>query len=565
MIGLRKCSVLLALFFLGTTPAFAAGVKPAPPIPVAKPDPPSVRKEPGSSAKKSEATPSTDNNSSPTLNEVIAPSTTTVDLLFKYKFNSPFLDPPGTPGLAPIKPSVGIPNADRPHRTDVPKSPRERAEQDFKSERSKDHPDLIELLRLGQLAEKDPGSVSIELSKRLAQSKGEFKNVPFDSDWPNLLVLRPVDSSLDAVVDYMTVHVRSLLNRRVDREQVLLLPLTFSSDAPAALNEKVPLSRRALDLEARISGDFKEVSDEMFSSLRGKTLVVIGHVENINGDAAFEVQRAGRESLYIPLKAILGASKRVGFNFVPLGCDTSNAMGVGTTAKINDLDAIEAFRKAMGTGTTAFGALLSDLSSTEQLHFTINLQKLEDGSTVPIDVVDKDGRTLNAFPSLASSQQAPRLSQLGALSSGTPVIVQETALFESRPWRHWIEDWWFKIYRGLLVVGFSLAFLELFFLRAVPIDERVWGFVYLAFFGGMAAFMIGVFFDQWLVGEPPWGQEVLVLALSVPALMNLASTMPDHRLARLSAAMVLFWSQIPLLINLSIFCLALVNLHPFSL
>lgn len=427
-------------------------------------------------------------------------------------------------------------------------------------ELNKENPNLDEVLKLAERSKwTDFDEVGLALSASLKKAKGETVDVPIDPSKPHLLIRRPVAPIFDKAVEYLTSHVQKILLKPVDRDSVVLLPLTFSSEASAKLVREIPLYKRAQGawMERLNAGDFEEVDSRMFSSLRGRTVVVVGHVVEMDGGAsAFEVRRIDGGRRYIPLLSLLSASKKNGFNFVPLGCETADSIALGTATKINDLDAIDAFKNAMRvSGRTSFGDLLSDLSS-DALKLTIDLGKLQDRSSIPIDLVDREGRTYRPYagPIVSAVSQSPpaALIQIDLTAADGSIVypdVSVSALDGSlwlHRWSRFLERAWSEIYKWLTFLILGVALLELPFRRAVPASERIKAGVVFVAVGGLVSLWISYILGEWLT-ELSVGWSFIAAAASWFVLFQMREKFPDHRVAILGTRFIVAWNQLPMI------------------
>jgi hypothetical protein len=431
--------------------------------------------------------------------------------------------------------------------------------------------DLIQALHQ-ELAKSDPSVEEVEnrfeelqnisrfdsfyqLSALLATNKGENKRVPLTPDMPNLLVQRPAGKAYDKISNYLTTRVLDVLNGLVNRDTVILLPFVFSADAKAKLAFEIPLIRQAPGglIDNLISGDFNTLA-----TLKGKTVVVVGHVAANNGVPAFEIRR-DTERRYVPIGTLLSAARNTGFNLVLLGCETAEAIALGTATKINDLDALDAFKRAMATsGFTSYGKLLADLSSPK-LQIMIDLAKLGDGSIIPIDLVDEDNKIYRGYPGgSASNASAGELLYINTSVEQTVVgdasiPTVSSALLARSQWFYqkvprMVEIWTYG-FLGLVGSGFIVALVELTLLRFFSVGERM--LTAVLFFFATAIITMGVFalFSY-------WPDQYIPVIFGTVASWGFVATVdkefPDYwwvgKMTRLAVA----WAQLPLLSKIMI-------------
>ncbi|MDI5929011.1 hypothetical protein [Rhizobium leguminosarum] len=156
-------------------------------------------------------------------------------------------------------------------------------------------------------------------------------------------------------------------------------------------------------------GDFKSLDASMFASLRGKTLVVVGHVETIGGKPAFEIPRDDGDARHLPMESLQRVSEEIGFNLIPLGCETTESFAVGTATKITDVDGLQAFMRAVSrSGKASYLDVLADMSDAN-LKFVIDLARLGNSNMVPIDIIDRNGTQYRpAPPRMPQTPEAPQ-------------------------------------------------------------------------------------------------------------------------------------------------------------
>ena len=173
------------------------------------------------------------------------------------------------------------------------------------------------------------------------------------------------------------------------------------------LAEEIPNFLRADQglLRDVANGRFDTLDANMFAELKGETLVIVGHVVDLNGEATFEVR--GDQPTYVPLWSVQEAAERIGFNFIPLGCETAETAAIGTGSKITDLDGLSAFKRAaLREGVTTYQDLLADLSGPN-LQLVIDIGQASGLNVVPLEVRDANGTSYRPPPSLNNTSTAP--------------------------------------------------------------------------------------------------------------------------------------------------------------
>jgi hypothetical protein len=282
----------------------------------------------------------------------------------------------------------------------------------------------------------------------------------------------PTNPALRLVAEFLLRNIEaSALSRSVDREKMILMAFPISSGAKTLLKDILPV-RQPLNgsVGAITHGNFDSLDVHMFAPLRGKTLVVVGHIVEIDSNSSFEIRRDDGERRYLPLAAQQKASLEVGFNLIPLGCETGEALAVGTASKITDVDGLNAFQRATSSlGQASYLQILTDLSDAH-LRILIDPAKFESGNLVPIELIDEDGqpccqRIGDFSPSSAGTKEvtAPRQTpQLRIISSDWGKItcdVSATALARSYSFKKMllpIRVYWLYML-GLLLLIFCIV------------------------------------------------------------------------------------------------------------
>ena len=233
-------------------------------------------------------------------------------------------------------------------------------------------------------------------------AKGPTSIVAMEPSSPNLMIRMPTEPARRSIAEFVVNHkLKPALAAQVDRDALILMPLLISKDAKA-LGDKIEPGRQALRgvLGSVTHGDFDVLDAQMFTKLRGKTLVLVGHVVDRAGQLSFEI-RNGEARRYLPLKSLERAAADIGFNLIPLGCETGEAFAVGTAAKITDVDGVAAFSRAISrTGRTSYLELLNDLAS-ENVRLVIDPQT-PGSNLIPIELIDKDGTSVQRPAGAAS-------------------------------------------------------------------------------------------------------------------------------------------------------------------
>ncbi len=403
----------------------------------------------------------------------------------------------------------------------------------------------------------------------LRKAPGQFEPSALDGVNPNLLVVRPLAEALKPLSDY-AINTRVLpdLDRPVNRDDVVLLPFVDSIDGLAKLEQEIPLVWRARGglVDNLIAGKFDSLDGNYFAPLKGKTVVIIGHLESIDGEAAFEIRTKERTSRYLPIKTISSASKSIGFNYLLLGCETADVSALGTATKINDLVALDAFKRVKNSPNArpTFKTVLSEISSAE-LRIEIDVRKLGPDSLVPIDLVDADGKVYTIYP--ASPPQGPlppaTTSSSQPLQAGfsnvstvvasicvaTPSSWARSRSFDqaiallSNIWHTWL--WW------LIVFTICLPWAEIPLRHALATQDKVKAALYLPL---TEMFMVGItllFVFPFAVFEYSSLEQhgllsiivitIVVLFCLIGLLANLYEEYPDFRFSRLAATFLAVW------------------------
>jgi hypothetical protein len=249
---------------------------------------------------------------------------------------------------------------------------------------------------LAAIAKREP----VGRDSELAELSSLIENMPsevraFEASRANVLVRFPTDAAHGLIADYLIEEkVKPALQQTIDRDSMLLMAFPVSSAAKAMLRDQIVPGRQTSTgmLGSIVHGDFETLDAHMFASLRGKTLVVVGHIVYRDGEASFEIRPDQGPRRYLPLRSLLKVSEEVGFNVIPLGCETGEASAIGTASKITDVDGLQGFMRAISrSGTTTLFDLLTDLSGPN-LRIVIDPARIR-YRRIPIELVDEDGNS----------------------------------------------------------------------------------------------------------------------------------------------------------------------------
>jgi hypothetical protein len=256
------------------------------------------------------------------------------------------------------------------------------------------------------------------------------------------------------------------------------------------------------------------------------------------------------------------AQRVTGANFILLGCETGPSAAIGTATKINDVDALDAFKSAkQKSGISSFEELLADLSSP-RIRILINLSKLSDNFIIPYDLVDEKDQVLRAYPNGTASGGPPPSQPLFQITPGASVgggaagTVSRSTLARSI-WlaakRPSLEDWWFWIYYGLVAIGVVGTLAELPFRHALTVQNRVSAAIFLPLAGIVVAMVAGMFLDGWLTNSSVTAGVIFVPLMAWGILAQLKDKFPDHRVAIMATRAVVIWCLVPLIAKLLVF------------
>ncbi|WP_192180396.1 hypothetical protein [Mesorhizobium amorphae] len=255
---------------------------------------------------------------------------------------------------------------------------------------------------------------------------------------PHLMIRMPTEPALRSIAEFVADYrLKRALAAEIDRDALILMPLLISRDAKA-LAGKIEPGRQTLRgvLGSVTHGDFDVLDEQMFIGLRGKTLVVVGHVVNGGGELSFEI-RNGDTKRYLPLESLERAAVDIGFNLIPLGCETGETFAVGTAAKITDVEGVAAFERAISrNGRTSYLELLNDLAN-ENMRLVIDA-RVANSNLIPIDLIDKDGTSVQRPPGSAYVHRsgAPRKTTPRSISCSTSTDIQVSPARPRQPAWH---------------------------------------------------------------------------------------------------------------------------------
>lgn len=173
----------------------------------------------------------------------------------------------------------------------------------------------------------------------------------------------------------------------------------------AKVNGEIPAGRKVQGgmTDRLISGEFSEIDLSMFARMKGRTVVIVGHIEGKGDSQAFEIVRSDGERRYLPISSLNKAARELGFNFFPLGCETNKSAATGTVGKINDLDAIDAYiRTASRGGVSSYGEFIADLSSHD-IQIAFDVARIGNGDMLPIEVLSSKDHSYSGYPANLAS------------------------------------------------------------------------------------------------------------------------------------------------------------------
>jgi hypothetical protein len=354
-------------------------------------------------------------------------------------------------------------------------------------------------------------TLSVYLGERSDQDYALLK------EGEHLYIKRPNGERFDGLVDYLKENkLQEKLLKTVNASELVLLPFVYSTEGERAL--------RDLRLDSHIAkgGALPEVLQGRFSNLmlahlralKGKTAVVVGHIEPNGGQPAFAVRDrngATRLILVADLERIAG---EVGFDLIPIGCQSAEAGAVGAIDDIKDVDALQGFRRALDLGPSpAWGAIMGAITGPH-LKMSIDIAKtsidLGDGArprviapletwtgalppkaATPANLVVASNRESSLIGGSCSAGASPCVLSAGAIAFSARVIaatkialVAGAAFLAAALLRRWIttgvptditERGWINVaVAWLLFVGLMAAAIYL----PLAGDHRILGLIY---------------------------------------------------------------------------------------
>lgn len=361
-----------------------------------------------------------------------------------------------------------------------------------------------------------PGQYLGWISQAIRKNSSGTRDEPIDQSSPNVLLRRPADSKFDPLVSFLkTNQLDSFLNRSLNRSGTKLLSFVFSTSGRARISEKIPLQNqvRGQHLDKVKSGEFNSLDANMFASLRGETVIAIGHIVRTPRGNAFEVKRdSGQPPNYVELQSLERAAQIHGFDFVPLGCETAESAAVGTVTKITDLNAIEGVARVIAKdGAASWREVLADLSSPD-LKLAIDITKITEPKKIPIEYVDRDSKTYQpgVSPAASNPRTPDSTGQIVAKEGELPskaCLVSEDWLRRSQEYdasySMAVYTWWTGVLL-LTLLAMLAALIDCIRLRPIPPAARVryfaihscfaaaaLGLVYLTAYGPSDFAMVG--------------------------------------------------------------------------
>jgi hypothetical protein len=242
---------------------------------------------------------------------------------------------------------------------------------------------------INRTSEREADRAVREAMARSLKAGNEVGYPALDPTVPFLRVLRPSNERWDPLVDYrLEGAVKRRLDLKVENQDLLLLPLIYSSHGKAKLRS-IPRHRLTPDrLAQRLAvRDSSKDDPKLRGEVNGKIIVVIGHIIGEGPEQTFEIQHGDGQTSHLRVSQLDDA--RLGARFLLLGCETAQSSAIGTGAKINDLDAIAAFQRALAkTDLATWKDLLSIISGPDM---PVNIDPSRIDETDRNVVVDEDG------------------------------------------------------------------------------------------------------------------------------------------------------------------------------
>jgi hypothetical protein len=355
---------------------------------------------------------------------------------------------------------------------------------------------------LRDFSEAVPGRFLDGLGELLKGENNDTTREPLSAETPNLLVTRARDPKYNQVITHLRkTRLDAFLERKVNTDKITLVSFVFSSAGQAKLENEIPLAHRARSpLVERVSiGEFDQLDANMFESLRGKIVIFIGHIAAPNAKLAFEVRRGDGARRYVSLDSLQMAARKIGFDVIPLGCETADTIAVGTATKITDLDAIDGFKRAIAAdGARTYKQLLADISGSE-LKLSIDLTKVPEPDSWPIEFIDRDGRSYQPTRPVGSPQpsspQGTASADIGIhrVESSSRCELSVSGLNVSVAYaRLWptILDWWMFGAIGLGLICVFASMVEVATISTLRIKARYTCLLTTALFSALVCLAI---------------------------------------------------------------------------
>lgn len=405
--------------------------------------------------------------------------------------------------------------------------------------------------------------------QRIAQEGGISRRDPISDGSPYLLVKSPEDPRARPLETYLRSHrLSELLAKQVDRNKLTLLPFVYSTDGTARLNNVwAPDWRPSATLRSTLDGQ-TSFNDVDFRPLRGKTVVVVGHIVARDGAQMFEIrQRSGRRA-YLPLEKLVDASHTVGFTLIPLGCETDETMPIGTVTKINDVEALNAFyRAATKRGTASLQQFLTDLSGPN-MKLAIDLSRLEDAFIIPIEQIDENDKPLQASPPQPALQQPPTPAPPLKSSTEPPFSApieqtqtcgaETTTSVEVTKWANWARTTGVSIWLETFISAASyvmiVAVFTVLYLPRASVSDKAAVIIFISLAGptalGITLFVVVAGTDPSIDGHPML--LVLLLGMPITLLSKCKELLEDDRLTILGVKCLTPLILLPLIVACAI-------------
>jgi hypothetical protein len=404
-----------------------------------------------------------------------------------------------------------------------------------------------------EIAHTNSANALQQLGSLLSQFGGQFSREALFSETPFVTYTKSGVSKVAAIETHLRARAISWLEKTVDRDKIVLLPFLFSSDALSVIKSDIPSERVAhgLLIDRVVAGEFEQVDLRVFRSLQGKNVVAVGHVEVKNGVLSFEVRRKDGQNRYIAIDKLLEVSKKIGFNLIPLGCETAEKISLGVSAKINDLDALSAFRRSIAKrGRSTFGEVLRDMAS-EDIQFHIDLTRLADENLLPFNLIDKnetplsDSYTGNHRFSATNGYMPPDIdaesSDLGANNEPSDRTIINSKFLQG--FLDVARQFWCDLLFVIFVFGLSLASFEVL-LIGYKNSEIFVSFVTVFIFAICSVFWCFVFLALQCDNENSLLAQLGGALISFGIYSGLVELYPEYIWSKRAAISGLLWSQI---------------------